>query len=167
MAHAKSATRLLICSPSAGDWAVLPHRPAACRKAGKPASFASALLCGLPLTTGLTVAKRRRDVNVRADIDAWFAREILPLEAALTQYLRRNGRDSADLVDLPQDIYLRIYETASKEFPKSSKPNSTKSLAQLSVLSALGNLSSTFTRGHGVGRVPFPGKKPDPPRDWE
>ena len=70
---------------------------------------------------------RRRDVNVRADVDAWFVREVLPLEAALTQYLRRNGRDSADLADLLQDIYLRIYEAASKELPKSSKSNSTKS----------------------------------------
>lgn len=64
---------------------------------------------------------RRRDVIVRADIDAWFVREVLPLEAALTQYLRHNWRDSASVADLLQDIYLRVYEAAAKELPKSTK----------------------------------------------
>jgi DNA-directed RNA polymerase specialized sigma24 family protein len=64
---------------------------------------------------------RRRDKNVRADIDTWFVQEVLPLEAVLTQYLRRNWRDKVDVADFLQDIYLRIYEAASKDFPKSTK----------------------------------------------
>lgn len=64
---------------------------------------------------------RRRAVIVRADVDAWFVREVLPLEAALTQYLRHNWRDSAGISDLLQDVYLRAYEAALKEIPKSAR----------------------------------------------
>jgi len=60
-------------------------------------------------------------MTARADIDAWFVREVLPLEAALTQYLRHNWRDNAGLADLLQDVYLRVYEAALKEIPKSAK----------------------------------------------
>jgi RNA polymerase sigma factor (sigma-70 family) len=69
---------------------------------------------------------RRQTANARAGIDAWFVHEVLPLEAVLTQYLRRNWRDKVDVVDLLQDIYLRVYEAASKELPKSTKSRSTK-----------------------------------------
>jgi RNA polymerase sigma-70 factor (ECF subfamily) len=58
----------------------------------------------------------------RADIDAWFVREVLPLEAALTQYFRHNWRDAAGVADFLQDVYLRVYEAAAKEFPKSTRP---------------------------------------------
>ncbi len=64
---------------------------------------------------------RSRNMNVRADTDAWFVREVLPLEAALTQYLRHNWRDNASVADLLQDVYLRAYEAALKERPKSTK----------------------------------------------
>jgi len=63
----------------------------------------------------------RRNMTVRAGIDAWFVREVLPLEAALTQYLRHNWRDNAGVADLLQDVYLRVYEAALKEQPKSTK----------------------------------------------
>jgi len=57
----------------------------------------------------------------RADIDAWFVREVLPLEAALTQYFRHNWRDTAGVADFLQDVYLRAYEAAAKEFPQSTR----------------------------------------------
>lgn len=60
-------------------------------------------------------------MTARADIDAWFVHEVLPLEAALTQYLRHNWRDNAGVADLLQDVYLRVYEAALKELPKSTK----------------------------------------------
>ena len=43
-------------------------------------------------------------------LKAWFFREVLPLEPALMRFLRRNWRNSAELVDLRQDIYARIYD---------------------------------------------------------
>lgn len=64
----------------------------------------------------------RRASPMRADLDAWFVREVLPLEAALTQYIRHNWRDGANVADLLQDIYLRVFEAAGKEFPKSTRP---------------------------------------------
>jgi RNA polymerase sigma factor (sigma-70 family) len=64
----------------------------------------------------------RRNVSMRTDLDAWFVREVLPLEAALTQYIRHNWRDGTNVADLLQDVYLRVFETAAKEYPKSTKP---------------------------------------------
>lgn len=55
------------------------------------------------------------------DVDAWFEREVLPLEAALMQYLQHNWRNKSDITDLRQDIYVRVYESALKGFPESPK----------------------------------------------
>ena len=57
-----------------------------------------------------------------AALDDWFAREILPLEAALMQYLNRNWRNKADIADLRQDVYVRVYEAALKQIPVPAKP---------------------------------------------
>ena len=46
------------------------------------------------------------------DLHAWFVREVLPLEAALTKFLQRYRRSQADIADLLQDIYLRVYDSA-------------------------------------------------------
>jgi RNA polymerase sigma-70 factor (ECF subfamily) len=63
-----------------------------------------------------------RDVSRRVpDLHAWFVREVLPLEAALRGYLRNNRQSSAEIADLLQDIYVRVYEAARKELPKSTK----------------------------------------------
>ncbi len=53
--------------------------------------------------------------------DAWFVREVLPLESLLMQYLRRNWRDRSDLEDIRQDIYVRVYRAAREEIPNSAK----------------------------------------------
>jgi RNA polymerase sigma-70 factor (ECF subfamily) len=55
------------------------------------------------------------------EADAWFEREVLPLEAALMQYLQHNWRNKSDIADLRQDIYVRVYEAALKEIPASAK----------------------------------------------
>lgn len=55
------------------------------------------------------------------DLHAWFVREVLPLEAALRGYLRNNRQSSADISDLLQDIYVRVYEAARKERPVSTR----------------------------------------------
>ncbi len=55
------------------------------------------------------------------EVDAWFEREVLPLEAALMQYLQHNWRNKSDIADLRQDIYVRTYEAALKGLPESPK----------------------------------------------
>ena len=47
-------------------------------------------------------------------LDQWFANEILPHEASLVRYLRRVWRDQAEVADLRQEIYVRIYENAGR-----------------------------------------------------
>ena len=56
-----------------------------------------------------------------SEVDVWFEREVLPLEAALMQYLQHNWRNKSDIADLRQDIYVRVYEAALKEIPASAK----------------------------------------------
>ena len=56
-----------------------------------------------------------------ADLQSWFVRKILPLEAALTLFLRRNWRNQSDIPDLVQDVYVRVYEAASKSLPDNPK----------------------------------------------
>lgn len=57
----------------------------------------------------------------RPDLHAWFVREVLPLEAALRGFLRNNRQSSADVADLLQDIYVRVYEAACTELPAATK----------------------------------------------
>ena len=65
---------------------------------------------------------RNRDAAVTtSDVDAWFVREVLPLEATLMQFLRHNWRDKGDVEDLRQEIYTRVYGAARKEIPQSTK----------------------------------------------
>lgn len=51
------------------------------------------------------------------ELEAWFVREVLPLEVALMQFLRHNWRDKSEIADLRQDVYTRICEAARKEIP--------------------------------------------------
>jgi RNA polymerase sigma factor (sigma-70 family) len=55
-----------------------------------------------------------------ADVDAWFVREVLPLESALRKFLRRGWRNESDIRDLCQDVYMEIYKAAQKEIPSSA-----------------------------------------------
>jgi len=56
------------------------------------------------------------------DLKAWFVCEVLPLEASLVQYLRTAWRHGEDVADLRQDIYVRVFESASKQLPQSARP---------------------------------------------
>ena len=55
-------------------------------------------------------------------VDAWFVREVLPLEMELVGYFRRNWRNQSDVRDLVQDVYVRVYahlsELSGLEFPQ-------------------------------------------------
>jgi len=67
-------------------------------------------------------ADARRGMTVReTELHAWFVREVLPLEAALTNFLRHNWRNQADISDLLQDIYVRVYDAAGKALPASTR----------------------------------------------
>jgi RNA polymerase sigma-70 factor (ECF subfamily) len=55
-------------------------------------------------------------------LKAWFFREIFPLEAALTRFLKRNWRARDEIADLRQEIYARVYESARERLPLQPKP---------------------------------------------
>ena len=55
-------------------------------------------------------------------VDAWFVREILPLEAALMHFLLRSRRSSSEADDLRQEVYVRVYEAAKQKIPHPAKP---------------------------------------------
>jgi hypothetical protein len=65
--------------------------------------------------------RMRGAVIAASEVDAWFVREILPLEAALMQFLQHNWRNKSDIADLRQDIYIQVYESALKGLPESSR----------------------------------------------
>jgi RNA polymerase sigma factor (sigma-70 family) len=54
-------------------------------------------------------------------LDRWFATEILPLEGVLVRYLTRVWPNAADVLDLRQEVYVRVYESARGALPKSPK----------------------------------------------
>ncbi len=51
-------------------------------------------------------------------LDHWFATQILPYEAGLMRYLRRVTPRPADVADLRQEVYMRVYEGAAKSLPQ-------------------------------------------------
>jgi RNA polymerase sigma factor (sigma-70 family) len=54
-------------------------------------------------------------------LDSWFAREVLVHEAPLVRYLMRTWPAKDEIHDLRQETYLRVYEAAAKERPRSAK----------------------------------------------
>ncbi len=50
-------------------------------------------------------------------LDAWFAREILVHEDALVAFLQRAWPHRAEVHDLRQEVYVRVYEAAGKARP--------------------------------------------------
>ena len=49
--------------------------------------------------------------------EEWFVREVLPLEAALMQFLQHNWRNRSDIADLRQEVYVHVFDAAQKEIP--------------------------------------------------
>lgn len=54
-------------------------------------------------------------------LNAWFVREVLPLERALTAYVRRNWRVAEDVPELRQDIYEHALIGARRELPSNTR----------------------------------------------
>jgi RNA polymerase sigma-70 factor (ECF subfamily) len=57
-----------------------------------------------------------------SEVNAWFVREVLPLEAALRRYLRTGWRNDSDVSDMCQDIFVRTLEAARTEIPHAARP---------------------------------------------
>lgn len=57
-----------------------------------------------------------------AEINAWFVREVLPLEGALRRLLRLGWRNESDISDMCQDVFVRTIEAAGKRVPHPAKP---------------------------------------------
>jgi len=70
-------------------------------------------------------SQNHRNVGAGAavsDLKGWFLREVLPLESALIQFLRRSGRSKSEVDDLCQDVYVRVFEAAQKQLPHPVRP---------------------------------------------
>jgi RNA polymerase sigma-70 factor (ECF subfamily) len=57
-----------------------------------------------------------------SEVDAWFVREVLPLESVLMQFLRRNWSNKSEIADMRQEVYVRVYEAAREKIPNPTKP---------------------------------------------
>ncbi len=75
------------------------------------------------LETGREGAElRTQDATVSAtEVSAWFVRDVLPLEAILMHYLQHNWHNRSDIVDLRQEVYVRVLEAAQKQIPEHTK----------------------------------------------
>lgn len=56
-----------------------------------------------------------------SEIRGWFQREVLPLERSLTQFIRRNWRVEAEVVDLRHDIYELAINGARNGLPRATR----------------------------------------------
>ncbi|HEV2562239.1 MAG TPA: sigma-70 family RNA polymerase sigma factor [Rhizomicrobium sp.] len=56
-----------------------------------------------------------------SDLEAWFLREIFPLESILMHFLQQSWRNKSEIEDLRQEVYVRVYEAARKEVPAQPK----------------------------------------------
>ena len=71
--------------------------------------------------TELPEARPLGAVSASSKENAWFTREVLPLEGLLLKFLRRGWRNESDIKDLCQDVYMEVYEAAKNEIPMSAK----------------------------------------------
>ncbi len=55
------------------------------------------------------------------ELEHWFVSEILPHEAALMRYLKRVWKSPSELSDLRQETYVRVFESAARERPRSPR----------------------------------------------
>jgi len=53
-----------------------------------------------------------------ASLNAWFCREVLPLEQALTRFIHRNWRVADDVIDLRQEVYELTLTGARRGLPQ-------------------------------------------------
>jgi RNA polymerase sigma factor (sigma-70 family) len=51
-------------------------------------------------------------------LNAWFCRDVLPLEAPLTRFIARNWRTSDDVTDIRQEVYALALNGARRALPQ-------------------------------------------------
>jgi RNA polymerase sigma factor (sigma-70 family) len=68
------------------------------------------------------VARLACEAGPRAEIRAWFIREVLPLEATLTHFLCKNWRNKSDIEDFRQEVYENVLLAAETKIPDRTKP---------------------------------------------
>lgn len=73
------------------------------------------------METGGKGSEQRDAVHSSAAVEDWFLAEIFPLEGMLMHFLRLNWRNRAEIEDLRQEVYMRVYEAAQKELPAQPK----------------------------------------------
>jgi RNA polymerase sigma factor (sigma-70 family) len=56
-----------------------------------------------------------------SEVEAWFVREILPLEASLVRFLQSSYRNTTDISDLRQEVYANVITAARQAIPTRSK----------------------------------------------
>ena len=71
--------------------------------------------------TSLQRGPTRREMVDDEELNAWFVREVLPLERALTSFVRRNWRVPEDVFELRQDIYEHALIGARKALPQNTR----------------------------------------------
>ncbi len=75
-----------------------------------------------PDTNRENASRHRTAAEMTASaVEDWFVREVLPLEAALMQFLQHNWRNKADIADLRQDVYVQVFDAAHKKIPEQPK----------------------------------------------
>lgn len=57
-----------------------------------------------------------------AEIRDWFRREVLPLERSLTNFIRHNWRNEAEVMDLRHDVYELAIAGARRAIPNATRP---------------------------------------------
>src|SRR5580692_7572821 len=63
--------------------------------------------------------KRKPGVKTTTlEVRAWFVREVIPLEPALTHFLQSNWRNRSDIADLRQEVYVRVLDAARTQVPE-------------------------------------------------
>jgi RNA polymerase sigma factor (sigma-70 family) len=68
-----------------------------------------------------SAGKKGSDALAAPELKAWFAREVLPLEAILMHFLRHNWRDANEIEDMRQEVYARVCEAAQAQTPEHVK----------------------------------------------
>jgi|HubBroStandDraft_2_1064218.scaffolds.fasta_scaffold06410_3 RNA polymerase sigma factor (sigma-70 family) len=63
----------------------------------------------------------KQAVMPASEAKVWFVQEILPLEALLTRFLRKNWRNPNDIEDLRQEIYAHVLKAAEAKVPDRAK----------------------------------------------
>lgn len=55
------------------------------------------------------------------DVDDWFLRNVLPLEAELERFLYRHWHQTHEISDLRQEILTRLYKSALTQIPQNTR----------------------------------------------